>query len=102
MSTLIRCYILVLLIKQPHHNLLFSTDFIANSDHVYTFTNETNELRIATEIVDDLIAEYNEVIVICLPNLREYMTAAAESVEPSCVSVTLNDNDRKTGLFFVF
>ena len=58
------------------------------------FTNKTNELPIVTEIVDDLMAEYNEVIIICLPNLQNY--TMAEPTDPSCVRVTINDNDRKT------
>ena len=56
-----------------------------------------NELPIATEIVDDLLAEDDEAILICLPNLQEYLMA--ESADPSCVRVTINDNDRKINFF---
>ena len=82
-----------------HIIIPLSTDFIANSDHLYVFTNETNELPIATEIVDDLLAEDDEVILICLPNLQEYKLAL--STNPNCVRVTINDNDRKIHIFLV-
>ena len=75
----------------------FSTDFIAHSDHQYVFTNETNELPIATELVEDLLAEDDEAINICLPNLRDY--TMAELADPDCVRVTINDNDRKKHYF---
>ena len=58
------------------------------------FTNETNELPIATELVEDLLAEDDEVILICLPSLQEY--TMAETADPDCVRVTINDDDRKT------
>ena len=57
------------------------------------FTNEISELPIETELVEDLLAEDDEVIVICLPHLQEY--SLAETVDPSCVRVTINDDDRK-------
>ena len=57
------------------------------------FTNEISELQIETELVEDLLAEDDEVIVICLPHLQEY--SLAEPADPNCVRVTINDDDRK-------
>ena len=87
-----------MLIQCLHGSHLFiyyalSTDFVAHSDHLYVFTNETNELPIATELVEDLLAEDDEAINICLPNLQDY--TMAELADPDCVRVTINDNDRK-------
>lgn len=92
-----------MLIQCLHGSHLFiyyalSPDFIAHSDHLYVFTNETNELPIATELVEDLLAEDDEAINICLPNLRDY--TMAELADPDCVRVTINDNDRKKHYYF--
>jgi hypothetical protein len=57
------------------------------------FTNETNELPIETELVEDLLAEDDEVIQICLPQLQEY--SLAEPTVPDCVRITIHDDDRK-------
>ena len=71
---------------------LVQTDYIPNEDHIYVFTSETRELPIATQLNQDRSGEGIESFVI---HLLPPQTMAAEIVFPSCVGVTIIDDDCK-------
>ena len=70
-------------------------DFTPNADHIYVFTNETNELPIATQLRGDRSGESIESFTICLPATNMYSPQIAQGVAPSCVTVMIIDDDCK-------
>ena len=70
------------------------TDYIPNGDYLYVFTSETRELPIETRLQQDRAGESVEDFMICLPEQTLQMMGA-EAVAPTCVTVTIIDDDCK-------
>ena len=74
--------------------LILYADYIPNDDHLYVFTSETRELPIETRLQQDRAREGVEDFIICLPEQTLQMMGA-EAVAPTCVSITIVDDDCK-------
>ena len=76
--------------------LCFSADYISNSENPYVFTNDTDQLPIRTQLVGDRAGEPIETFMICLPDAQVLQSMGAQAVQPTCVTITIIDNDCKT------
>ena len=70
-------------------------DYISNSAAPYVFTNDTSELSIRTQLVVDRSGEPIENFMICLPDSQVLQLMGAEAVQPTCVTITIVDDDCK-------
>ena len=76
--------------------MYFSTDYISNSETPYVFTSNTSQLSIRTQLVGDRAGEPIETFMICLPDAQVLQSMGAQAVQPTCVTITIIDDDCKT------
>ena len=75
--------------------IMLLADYISNSANPYVFTNDTRELPIRTQLVTDRAGESIENFMICLPEAQVLRSMGAEPVQPTCVTITIVDDDCK-------
>ena len=60
------------------------------------FTSNTSQLPIKTRLVGDRAGEPIERFMICLPDAQVLQPMGAEAIEPTCVTITIVDDDCKS------
>ena len=70
-------------------------DYTSNSENPYVFTNDTRELPIRTQLVTNRAGESIENFMICLPDAQALRSMGAQPVQPTCVTITIVDDDCK-------
>ena len=70
-------------------------DYIPNTANPYVFTNDTRELPIRTQLAIDRAGESIETFMICLPEAQVLRSMGAEPIQPTCVTITIVDDDCK-------
>ena len=76
-------------------NFMIPADYISDSAAPYVFTNNTGQLPIRTQLVEDRSGEPIENFMICLPDLQTLQSMGAQAVQPTCVTITIVDDDCK-------
>ena len=59
-------------------------------------TNDTDQLLSRTQLVGDRAGEPSETFMICLPDAQVLQSMGAQAVQPTCVTITIIDDDCKT------
>ena len=73
------------------------SDYVSDSEDLYyIFTKSIIELPIRIELVDNWKRELTENFMICLPDAQALQSMGAETVEPSCTTIVVIDDDCKT------
>ena len=75
--------------------VMFLADYRSNSEDPYVFTSSTRQLPIRTQLVGDRAGEPIENFMICLPDSQVLQLMDAEAVQPTCVTITIVDDDCK-------
>jgi hypothetical protein len=70
-------------------------DYRSISENPYVFTNDTSQLSIRTQLLQDRADESIENFTICLPEAQVLRSLGAEAVQPTCVIITIIDDDGK-------
>ena len=70
-------------------------DYRANNEDPYVFTSSTRQLPIRTQLVEDRAGEPIETFMICLPGSQILESMDAQAVQPTCVTITILDDDCK-------
>ena len=73
----------------------YHEDYTANNEDPYVFTSSTRQLPIRTQLVGDRAGEPIETFMICLPDSQVLQSMSAEAVQPTCVTITIVDDDCK-------
>ena len=68
-------------------------DYISNSENHYVFTNDTDQLYQLE--LNWLEIELVNPFMICLPDAEVLWSMGAQAVQPTCVTITIVDNDCK-------
>ena len=75
--------------------ILCLADYISNGENRYVFTSNTSQLPIRTQLVGDRAGEPIETFMICLPDAQVLESMGAQAVQPTCVTITIVDDDSK-------
>ena len=74
---------------------MIPADYLSNDAIPYVFTSGISELPIRTQLVGDRSNEPIENFMICLPDSQMLQLMGAEAVQPTCVTITIVDDDCK-------